>query len=610
MKKTLLRVITIMLAATLILSGFPQNLESAEAASDVSVSNVAVTGSGEMGSSATFSCDLSASVQIVDIVFGIQYGNFGSVMCAVDSIASSGRITCTQTIEYSGTWYVEYVRLQDVNGVYYYFYDNTQSADSYPANSFPINTSGSKVVVENKQNDTEAPKIDVSSFSPAQPTFTVGSNAIVYVNVSDNVNVKRIDFMVKMGSGPATTSSYCTHMGGDKWALNIPADYPGTYEIVFISARDESSNETLIYNSKYSAFEDYGYDKADLSAANFEVKSNDENDTKGPQVHVNTLTVSKNYAALNDKVTISVKVTDDSKIVEVTPFIGMGRGGICEFGGYMKYDSSSGKYSIELGSEYYGIWGVMGIYARDASGNVTCLYNSAYADGPMYGYFGEPTAKNDLNAATFYVGITDQDTGIFITGNGMDNNVSMSASDLDKKGSSYDKLYQNGYNVDRFCEIKVSGNYSEHGKKVKVEFPVKGKPDGSKVLIKHLRGNGKVQTTAATVRNGKVYMNVTDFSPFILLSRDDGTLLEDDIKKIETGAIAESDDEKSDSGTDIESDENKESKENSAKDNASGTDKTGTNTTAIIIIVCVLILLSAGGYFGYREWNKKKNEKE
>ena len=51
--------------------------------------------------------------------------------------------------------------------------------------------------------------------------------------------------------------------------------------------------------------------------------------------------------------------------------------------------------------------------------------------------------------------------------------------------------------------------------------------------------NGKIQITAATVSGGKVHMNVTDFSPFILLGTDSGQLLESDIKKIESGLISE-----------------------------------------------------------------------
>ena len=55
------------------------------------------------------------------------------------------------------------------------------------------------------------------------------------------------------------------------------------------------------------------------------------------------------------------------------------------------------------------------------------------------GYFGEPTSKKNLSAANFYVGITDPATGIFISGDGMSNNVSMNVSTLSQKGGAYEK---------------------------------------------------------------------------------------------------------------------------------------------------------------------------
>ena len=71
----------------------------------------------------------------------------------------------------------------------------------------------------------------------------------------------------------------------------------------------------------------------------------------------------------------------------------------------------------------------------------------------------------------------------------------MNVSTLSQKGDAYEKLYQKGYKVIDFCNIKVNGKYSEGGKHIRVEFPVSGIKNGGQILIKHLRSNGKIQIT-------------------------------------------------------------------------------------------------------------------
>lgn len=622
MKKKLSHFIAVMVLTALFLASIPYDVQKASAYSNVNVSNVKVSGSSlDIGGSASFSFNLSSSVKISHIDIGVIHGNYGVVSVPADKIISSGTVTCSVDIGYSGSWGIDYISLYDANGNVYCFYDKNNSQDMYEPGSMPIDMSRSKFTVENKAGDYEAPVIDTASVYAEKSTCKVGEGNKIYVNISDNVKVTRVDYEVKTGQGPVTAFAFASHVSGNKWALEVPTDYNGKYEIVSISAQDSNANTAVIYNSSYSQFEDYGYETANLSKGNFQVKASagGAKDKKGPEIISSSVSVSTRYASLGSNVTISVKVTDDSKIVDVTPFIKTGRGGVCEFGGGMTYDSSTGKHSITLDCNYYGTWELAGISALDSSGNFTYLYSTGYSDAEGFiGYFGEPTSKKNLSAANFYVGITDPATGIFISGDGMSNNVSMNVSTLSQKGDTYEKLYQKGYKVIDFCNIKVNGKYSEGGKHIRVEFPVSGIKNGGQILIKHLCSNGKIQITAATVSGGKVHMNVTDFSPFILLGTDSGQLLESDIKKIESGLISEtgsSDDEGSVSEDNTEADTSSEGSGDSLtdSDSDSAVSQDGKTQTPFLgpsaptlAILAIIVLGAAAGAVYYVKFKRKK----
>lgn len=150
------------------------------------------------------------------------------------------------------------------------------------------------------------------------------------------------------------------------------------------------------------------------------------------------------------------------------------------------------------------------------------------------------------------------------------------------------------------------------------EFPVSGIKNGGQILIKHLRSNGKIQITAATVSGGKVHMNVTDFSPFILLGTDSGQLLESDIKKIESGLISEtgsSDDEGSASEDNTEADTSSEGSGDSLtdSDSDSAVSQDGKTQTPFLgpsaptlAILAIIVLGAAAGAVYYVKFKRKK----
>jgi len=153
------------------------------------------------------------------------------------------------------------------------------------------------------------------------------------------------------------------------------------------------------------------------------------------------------------------------------------------------------------------------------------------------------------------------------------------------------------------------------------EFPVSGIKNGGQILIKHLRSNGKIQITAATVSGGKVHMNVTDFSPFILLGTDSGQLLESDIKKIESGLISEtgsSDDEgnvsedsaEDDTSSEVYSDDGLRGSDSDSAESKDGKTQTlflGLSAPALIISAIIVSGAAVGAvyYVKFKRKNKK-----
>ena len=100
----------------------------------------------------------------------------------------------------------------------------------------------------------------------------------------------------------------------------------------------------------------------------------------------------------------------------------------------------------------------------------------------------------------------------------MDDTTKLKVTELKESGDAYNALKQDGYNVKEFFDIKVRGACDMSNEKTKVFLDVpKGFSDGDKLKIKHLLSDGSVQTRNATVTDGKVGLDVDEFSPFMLV---------------------------------------------------------------------------------------------
>jgi len=603
MNEHLKRIISILIILTLILGSYfmmapiATDAETLPAAGVVTVSNVQVSNtSPKLGDTVRYSFEYSSTIDIVQVDVSMQYGSAGYSSGGA-YYEDDHSLWFDVTMESYGEYRINYISFTDANANTYYVHNITTTV-SVPSNSTPMDMSATDIYVQTASADTQKPNIDLSSLRIDNKKHFVGDWAEAYVKVTDNEAVNSVGIMYRMGNG-TEVSGGAIYMGDNIWKVDIFAEVPGDYKLLYIIATDVSGNTSAIYDSEHSGYRPYEGETKSLSASAFKAVGANPNDKKAPIIHTDTLSVSKVKAGLNEKVVVSVKITEESKLERINPFVQMGKAGICEMSNAFQYNSSTGKYEMTLDSEYYGTWEVMGIHAVDGNGNETLLYNTnMYTGETPYGYFGSPTEKKDMSNSVFYVGITDADTGVFITGNGMSDNVSFDAKHLSKKGDAYDRLYKKGYNVNKFMELKASGNYSEGGHKVKVEFPV-DRPSGSKVLIKHLRPNGQVQEEAKTVYGGKVSMYVSDFSPFMILSTDSGELLDGDDKK-----LTDSEEDKK-----MAENENKDGTADSeAGDKGGKKDKSSSGGGATAgIIAGVVVIAAAGGGGAYYYLKKKKN---
>lgn len=606
MREHLRRIFSIIMIFTLVFGIFfviepaPANAENLPASGVVTVSNVRVSNSSpKLGDTVRYSFEYSSTIDIVRVDVSMQYGSAG-YSSGGEYYEDDHSLWFDVTMESYGDYRINYITFTDANANVYWIHNITTSA-YVPPESTGMDMSATDISVQPTNVDTQKPNIDVSSLRVDNKKHFVGDWANIYIKITDNEGINSVGYMYRMGNG-TEVSGGGIYEGNDTWKLDIFAEVPGNYEILYITATDLSGNTTAVYDSGYVGYKQYEGDTKSLSAASFKVTGSNPNDKKAPIIHTNTLSVSKIKADLNEKVVVSVKITEESKLERINPFVQMGKAGICEMSNAFQYNSATGKYEMTLDSEYYGIWEIMGIHAVDANGNETLIYNSnMYTGETPYGYFGNPTAKKDMSGSVFYVGITDADTGIFITGNGMNNNVRFDAKHLSKDGNAYKKLYKKGYNVDKFMELKVSGNYSERGEKVKVEFPVSAS-NGSKVLIKHLRPNGQIQQEAKTVYGGKVSMYVSDFSPFMILSTDNGELLAGDEDMLND---TKEDKDAAKKEKDADNAEKKDGKKDGVLDNLfnKSNDESGGPNIGVIIGIGLLVIAAGGGgaYYYYKK---------
>ena len=90
----------------------------------------------DIGSSASFSFNLSSSVKIAHIDIGVIHGNYGVVSVPADKIISSGTVTCSVDIGYSGSWGIDYICPVSYTHLDVYKRQSIRSLTSTPSRAF------------------------------------------------------------------------------------------------------------------------------------------------------------------------------------------------------------------------------------------------------------------------------------------------------------------------------------------------------------------------------------------------------------------------------------------------------------------------------------------
>lgn len=537
MKKTATRLLAGMLALVLAMLAVPNvvGMEKVEAANDgkVSITSiVAEENDGKIGTSFQYRISLHApDVEFAYMQADVKIGNGSVSSTPVMYDEASDTYFVYVLKEYYGTYQIVDLYFQDANGKTYLFYnDHYQGSYNLPnAEGVAVDMSSANLVLmlASGKTDTQKPTMPASAVFCEQKEVAFGDPIIWYFKPQDNGDIANIfvEYAVNGSSNCTSPAIYdesreCYYVRtGDVFDKKY-----GTYEIVRVMVTDTFANRLEIINSQYSdlanVYVSNGAVMEALGSCNVTVKNaSGIVDTEAPIIDTSNIQVSAKNIERNDHVTLSLKVTDTSGISSITPIIKRGKGDICAIGG-MSYNPSTGCYEVELWeTTYYGKWELERIDVQDVFGNTACYVNTAYSTYQEDNWGWLPSTwdvkKTDLSGGDFSVGLKDKDSGVYVTGDGMDDDMTLDVTEMDWFSWIFWLLHKNLLNeVNSFFDVVVGGGGFTGS--VDIKIPVKGAKDGDKVIVRHLKHDGSIQEDEAYVVDGYAVMTVTEFSPFMV----------------------------------------------------------------------------------------------
>ena len=265
--------------------------------------------------------------------------------------------------------------------------------------------------------DTTRPEVDIDSFTVTLPEgkdkVTVGDKVTFSVKVSDDRGIEGafVDFLTPVTkSTPRVILSYA---GTDQETKNgtwtgeftiTDSTENGIWQILEVGTYDINDNWYYHYNSK---IHEWGNAHSDLSAFDFEVSgTNADPDITRPEVDIDSFTVTlpegKDKVTVGDKVTFSVKVSDDrgiegafvdflTPVTESTPRVNLSYAGTDQ---ETKNGTWTGEFTITDSAEN-GIWQILEVGTYDINDHWYYHYNSKIHE------WGN--AHSDLSAFDFEV---------------------------------------------------------------------------------------------------------------------------------------------------------------------------------------------------------------
>ncbi|MCR5250335.1 MAG: DUF6273 domain-containing protein, partial [Lachnospiraceae bacterium] len=332
----------------------------------------------------------------------------------------------------------------------------------------------------------------------------------------------------------------------------------GDYQILYILAYDRAGNETAVYNSAFSASENFVY--SDYSQQQI-VESYLENRTKGTTVDLST----KAYSVVDGRDTGVAPVfrLDDfsnngerfafgEDVILRTPI----EGSLSKFViGFGIERQEGGTYVLEHNGQYepmlfqatrFGSCFIKYISATDTAGRKSALYNSAECDNAAAAGIDESkydsVSDADLSSMNWVVGLKDEATGILASNEEFEaGSTSMNVAEQEMSSSSesyrnitdtsvhgYDESFGTDYTDRFFWNIELENFDHQNNNKIKVWVPVPGMKNGSRVLIRHLKHKenandaNDVEFFNPVVEDGLAYFEVDGFSPILVSYNDEG----------------------------------------------------------------------------------------
>lgn len=544
MKKTAKRLLAGMLALVLAVLAVPNvvGMEKVQAANDgkVSITSIAVEeNDGKIGTYFQYRISLQApGVEFAYMQADVKIGNGSVSSTPVMYDEASDTYLVYVMKEYYGTYQIVDLYFQDADGKTYLFYNDHYQGDyNLPnAEGVAVDMSSADLVLRptSGKADTQKPTLSANAVSCAQKEVAFGDPIIWYFKPQDNEGIARVDVEYSVNGGSDCQAQAIYDATKDCYVLKTGDVFDkkyGTYEIAKITVTDTSYNQLEIINSDYSnsgnIFAGQDAVKEALGYCNVTVKNaSGIVDTEGPVIDTSSIQVSAKNIERKNRVTVSLKIADASEISSVHLYLKQGKGGICEMGG-MTYNATTGCYETELWeTTYYGKWELERIDVQDVFGNTSCYVNTAYSGYQENGWGWLPSTWNvkkaDLSGGDFSVGLKDKDSGIYVTGDGMDDDMTLDVTEMDWFSWIFWLLHKNLLNeVNSFFDVVVGGGGFTGS--VDIKIPVKGAKDGDKVIVRHLKHDGSIQEDEAYVVDGYAAMTVTEFSPFMVETVADGT---------------------------------------------------------------------------------------
>ena len=493
----------------------------------------------QFGEAVKLSFKVEDESDIAEVYCNVVQSNGDLMGCGIERDLESGIWTFSYTPNYYGTCEIMDISVSDANGNVTRYVNSAYSRygegmyDWDNENNIDIDMSSANFeVIGGNGNDAAGPTIVMDSIAVDKTQVSVNDSFKLQFVVEDDSDIAEIYLDMMQANGQLMGAGIEKDVETGKWIYTFAPNYVGLVEIAGIKIIDAYGNVTRYINSFNSRYGEAGYDwgdasalKVDLSRGNVEVRGGKVGDVTGPEIALDTLSVDELQIKVHECSNISFKIVDESEIGEVYCNVTQGNGSLMGYG--IQFDINTGVWTFSYTPDYYGEVEIQSVEITDTNGNETVYVNSAHSKYGQTGYdWGdENSILTDLSAANFYVGIRDDETGIFVSGSDVTEDTTLDVEEKEFEGTDYDKMnnHSHKHDGDKHHHHKPHGYYDIHvkdhhngGNKFKVFFDVPWAKDGEMVRVSHMKHDGTIQIEDLPAKNGKVCMEVTEFSPFLV----------------------------------------------------------------------------------------------